>query len=165
VAFVSARVLRNTIAAILAAASLVTIAPAFADKPATVLDAAKPVKITAIPIDFDRDNPERKDFGKLVRRGCLNLFTNSSYFGGFSELAIDASVKTILAISDVAFGYGRRSITTDAIRNAPEPRHIPLSSAVTASSATLVVRSSDHLRAHSPFHPVSSGCARTAASK
>jgi len=55
-----------------------------------VLDAAKPVKITAIPIDFDRDNPERKDFGKLVRRGCLNLFTHSSYFGGFSELAIDA---------------------------------------------------------------------------
>ena len=89
-AFVSARVLRNTIAAILAAASLVTIAPDFADKRATVLDAAKPVKITAIPIDFDRDNPERKDFGKPVRRGCLNLFTHSSYFGGSSELAIDA---------------------------------------------------------------------------
>jgi hypothetical protein len=68
VAFVSARVLRNTIAAILAAASLVTIAPAFADKPATVLDAAKPVKITAIPIDFDRDNPERKDFGSSSGR-------------------------------------------------------------------------------------------------
>jgi hypothetical protein len=34
-----------------------------------VLDAAKPVKITAIPIDFDRNNPERKDFDKLVWRG------------------------------------------------------------------------------------------------
>jgi hypothetical protein len=99
VAFVSARVLRNTIAAILAAASLLTIASAFADKPATVLDAAKPVKITAIPIDFDRDNPERKYFGKLVWRGGPNLFTNSPYFGGFSALAIDPSIKTILAIS------------------------------------------------------------------
>jgi hypothetical protein len=69
VAFVSAKVLRNATAAILAAASLLTIAPAFADKPATVLDVAKPVKITAVPIDFDRDNPKRKDFGKLVWRG------------------------------------------------------------------------------------------------
>jgi len=56
VAFVSAKALRDSIRAILAAASL----------PATVLEAAKPVKITVIPIDFDRDNPERKDFDKLV---------------------------------------------------------------------------------------------------
>jgi hypothetical protein len=86
----------------------------------------------AIPIDFDRDNPERKDFGKLVRRGCLNLFTNSSYFGSFSELAIDPSGKTISPFPMLAFGYGRRSITTDAkdLSNAPEPRHIPLSSAI-----------------------------------
>jgi hypothetical protein len=65
-----------------------------------VLDAAKPIKITAIPIDFDRDNPERKEFGKLVWRGGLNLFANLPYFGGYSALAIDPSGKTILVVSD-----------------------------------------------------------------
>jgi hypothetical protein len=49
---------------------------------------------------LDRDNPEPKDFGKLVWRGGLNFFANSPYFGGFSALAIDPSGKTILAISD-----------------------------------------------------------------
>jgi hypothetical protein len=101
VAFVSAKALRNSIAAILAAASLITSRRPSPTSPATVLDAAKPVKITAIPIDFDRDNPERKDFDKLVWRGGLNLFTNSPYFGSFSALGIDPSGKTILAISDV----------------------------------------------------------------
>jgi hypothetical protein len=100
VGFLPARLLRSTTAAILAATCLLTIAPALADKPATVLDAAKPVKITAIPIDFDRDDPGRKDFGKLVWRGGLNLFANSSYFGGFSALAIDPSGKTLLSVSD-----------------------------------------------------------------
>ena len=85
---------------IFAAALFLVVAPAFADKPATVLDAAKPIKITAIPIDFDRDNPERKEFGKLVWRGGLNLFANSPYFGGYSALAIDPSGKTILVVSD-----------------------------------------------------------------
>jgi hypothetical protein len=41
-----------------------------------------PVKITAIPIDFDRDNPDHRQFGKLTYRGGLNLFANSSFFGG-----------------------------------------------------------------------------------
>jgi hypothetical protein len=100
VGFPPAKHLRNGAAATLAAAFVLTVAPAFADKPATVLDAAKPVKITAISIDFDRDNPDRKDFGKLVWRGGLNLFADSSYFGGFSALAIDPSGKTLLAVSD-----------------------------------------------------------------
>lgn len=59
--FLSARGWRHTIAA-LAAASFLTIAPAFGDKPTSALDAAKPVKITAIPIDFDRDNPDHENF-------------------------------------------------------------------------------------------------------
>src|SRR6478736_8364030 len=85
---------------IVAAALSLVVDPVFADKPATVLDAAKPIKISAIPIDFDRENSERKEFGKLVWRGGLNLFANSSYFGGYSALAIDPSGKTILAVSD-----------------------------------------------------------------
>jgi hypothetical protein len=100
VAFRSARVWRNAAAAILAMAPFLAVAPAFADKPASALARAEPLTITAIPIDFDRDNPGRKEFGKLVWRGGLNLFSNSPYFGGFSALAIDPSGKTMLAISD-----------------------------------------------------------------
>ena len=76
------------------------IAPALADKPASVPARVERVAITAIPIDFDRDNPERKEFGKLIFRGGLNLFGKSSYFGGYSALALDPSGKALLAISD-----------------------------------------------------------------
>ena len=65
--------------------------PALADKPLTALDKPISTVVTAIPIDFDRDNPERKEFGKLIFRGGLNLFAKSSYFGGYSALALDAS--------------------------------------------------------------------------
>ena len=99
-AFRTATVWRKTAAAILAMAAFLIVAPAFADKPATVLGRATPLAITAIPIDFDRDNPGQKQFGKLVWRGGLNLFSNSPYFGGFSALALDASGRTMLAISD-----------------------------------------------------------------
>jgi len=74
--------------------------PALAEKPATTMEAAKPTTITAIPIDFDREHPDRKEFGKLVWRGGLNLFGKTSYFGGFSALAIDPSGRSLLAISD-----------------------------------------------------------------
>jgi hypothetical protein len=59
-----------------------------------------PVAIAAAPIDFDRDNPSRKQFGKLTFRAGLNLYAKSAYFGGFSALAIDASGHTLLALSD-----------------------------------------------------------------
>ena len=75
-------------------------APALADKPTTVLEGPVTTKVTAIPIDFDRDHPEHKEFGKLVFRGGLNLFANSIYFGGYSALAVDPSGASILAISD-----------------------------------------------------------------
>ncbi len=74
--------------------------PALADKPQTVLEGAVSTAITAIPIDFDREHPGRKEFGKLIFRAGLNLYAKSIYFGGFSALAIDPSGKTLLAISD-----------------------------------------------------------------
>jgi hypothetical protein len=97
-AFLWLRVWRNPLNVAIAAAAMLVVAPALADKPASVLSHAEPVAITAIPIDFDRDNPEHKEFGKLVWRGGVNR-SASSNFGG-SALAIDASGNSLPAISD-----------------------------------------------------------------
>jgi hypothetical protein len=87
-------------AALLAIAALFVIAPALADKPPSAPDRPVAVKVTAIPIDFDRDNPDRKQFGKLIYRGGLNLFANSSFFGGYSEMVLDPTGTSLLAVSD-----------------------------------------------------------------
>lgn len=71
--------------------------------------------VTAIPIDFDRDHPERKSFGKLLYRGGRNLYANTSYFGGYSALAIDPSGTALLAISD-AGSWLRANIDYDGRR-------------------------------------------------
>ncbi len=73
---------------------------ALSQKPGQPLSKAEGIAVTAIPIDLDRDNPGRRDFGKLVFRGGLNLFGKSPHFGGYSALAIDPSGTSILAISD-----------------------------------------------------------------
>jgi hypothetical protein len=85
--------------AVILSATLI-VAPALADKPAEMPSRAEPVTITAIAIDFHRDDPERKEFGKLIWRGGVNLFGKSSFFGGYSAIAIDPSGKSLLAISD-----------------------------------------------------------------
>ena len=36
--------------------------------------------MSAIPIDFDRDNAGRKAFGKLIWRGGINLYARSPFF-------------------------------------------------------------------------------------
>jgi hypothetical protein len=69
-------------------------------KPETPLDKPVAVAVTAIPIDFDRDDPGRKQFGKLIFRNGLNLYAKSRHFGGFSGLVIDPSGDSILAVSD-----------------------------------------------------------------
>ena len=99
-AFSPAKLWRNTAAAILAIAAFLIAAPAFADKPASVLPGVERLAITAIPIDFDRDDPDRKQFGKLVWRGGINLYAKSPFFGGYSALIIGPSGKSLLAISD-----------------------------------------------------------------
>ena len=60
-------------------------------KPETPLDKPIAVAVTAMPIDFDRDDPGRKQFGKLIFRSGLNLYAKSRHFGGFSGLVIDPS--------------------------------------------------------------------------
>jgi hypothetical protein len=92
--------MRNATAAILAAAVLLAVAPASADKPTAALKGVERLAISGIAIDFDRDNPGRKEFGKLVWRGGINLYARSAFFGGYSGLIVDASGKSLLAISD-----------------------------------------------------------------
>ncbi|MGH6736795.1 MAG: esterase-like activity of phytase family protein [Methyloceanibacter sp.] len=91
-------------ALILASACLVGIGlvvlPALADKPAEVLSGPLATKVSAIPIAFDRDRPERTAFGNLTFRGGLNLFGKSRHFGGYSGIALDPSGTTLLAVSD-----------------------------------------------------------------
>lgn len=92
---------RGQAASVLAAAvALIAVAPALADKPLTVLPGPTPTTITAIAIDFDRNNPGRKEFGKLVFRAGLNLYAKTSHFGGYSAVGLDPSGRTLLAISD-----------------------------------------------------------------
>jgi len=91
---------RYAAAALTATSAIFVIVPALAEKPSTVLDRPVATIVTAIPIDFDRDKPERKDFGKLVFMGGLNLYAKSGHFGGYSAMALDASGTTLLAVSD-----------------------------------------------------------------
>ena len=80
--------------------ALLVIVPVLADKPLDVLEQPIAARVSVIPISFDRDHPERKEFGKLVFRGGLNLFAKSRHFGGYSGIAIDPSGTTLLAVSD-----------------------------------------------------------------
>ncbi|MEX1059446.1 MAG: esterase-like activity of phytase family protein, partial [Methyloceanibacter sp.] len=100
-------------AAVAVAATMsMVIAPALADKPLTVLEGPTPTTVTAIPIDFDRENPSRKEFGKLTFRAGLNLYAKSSHFGGFSAIALDPSGRSLLAVSD-AGAWLRASLDYD----------------------------------------------------
>jgi hypothetical protein len=97
---ITPRLALRSAAGLMLLAAAFAFVPALADKPSEVLDGPKATTITAIPIDFDRENPERKEFGKLLWRGGLNLFGKTHFFGGYSGLAIDPSGRSLLAISD-----------------------------------------------------------------
>jgi len=89
----------------LAAAAVASVAafaanPATADKPLSPLQGPTPTTITAIRVDFDRDNPARKKFGKLIFRAGLNLYGKSVHFGGYSAIAVDSTGQSLLALSD-----------------------------------------------------------------
>jgi hypothetical protein len=90
-------------APLLAAAFLLTatfLAPGLAAKPADTLRAPITTTVSAIPISFDRDKPDRTAFGKLIFRGGLNLFAKSRHFGGYSGLALNKAGTALLAVSD-----------------------------------------------------------------
>ena len=94
------RISTRWLAAAVAAAICLLVAPALAEKPIETLPGPITTTVAAVPIDFDRDNPGRKEFGKLVFRSGLNLYAKTRHFGGYSGLAVDPSGQTLLAISD-----------------------------------------------------------------
>ena len=58
------------------------------------------IDVTATSIEFDRAKPGRRDFGRLVWRGSLELRSTSPYFGGYSGLSLDTKGDRLLAVSD-----------------------------------------------------------------
>lgn len=91
--------------------SLVAIAfagVAFAAKPQFVSFDTTAIDVSAIPIDLDRDHPDRVEFGKLRWRGGVVLSSSSRYFGGWSGLSLDASGERIFAISDAGVWLNAR---------------------------------------------------------
>ena len=83
---------------------------AAASAPATWVraeDPPPPTTIERIEVDarsiahFERGRPEVKRFGALEFRGGMVLTSPSGHFGGWSALVMDATGKSMLAISDV----------------------------------------------------------------
>jgi hypothetical protein len=58
------------------------------------------ITVSARPISFASAQPEKRDFGALTFIGGLVLSSTSSYFGGYSGLALDAKGERLLTISD-----------------------------------------------------------------
>lgn len=88
------------LAAIGVAALLLAFLPGLASKPSRNLPGVEPVKISAVSIPFDQNEPNRTHFGKLIWQRTLTLFANSPAFGGYSALAIDPTGTKLIAISD-----------------------------------------------------------------
>lgn len=69
-------------------------------KPSIASLTPRNIDITALPLPFQIDAPDKKSFGLLRWRGGFSLSSTSPYFGGFSGLAIDAKGEHLLAVSD-----------------------------------------------------------------
>ncbi|BAQ18725.1 esterase-like activity of phytase family protein [Methyloceanibacter caenitepidi] len=90
-------------------------ASALLAKPTTPLSGPTETRVSVVPITFDRDDPKKTRFGKLIYRGGLNLFARSVHFGGYSALALDPSGTTLLALSD-AGSWMRATLVYDGSR-------------------------------------------------
>ncbi|MCL4767996.1 MAG: esterase-like activity of phytase family protein [Hyphomicrobiaceae bacterium] len=70
-----------------------------AQKPVT--DRIQPIEVVARPIaGFDRQDPDKRRFGRLEWRGGLVLSSPAASFGGWSGLVLDADGRRLLAVSD-----------------------------------------------------------------
>lgn len=92
--------------AILGLAAVLLVATGFAvvAKPDISALVDKDIDISAARIElFDTAEPETSRFGKLTWRGGLAVSSPSSFFGGFSGLAVSSDGKRLAAVSDAGF--------------------------------------------------------------
>lgn len=75
-------------------------AAALARKPTGQLAKARSIAVAATPVAFDRGKPQQKKFGKLIWLGTLQLSSTEPFFGGYSGIAVEASGRRIIAVSD-----------------------------------------------------------------
>ena len=102
-------------AGLAAIAVLYLSASALVAKPSTPLSCPTETRVSVVPITFDRDDPKKTRFGKLIYRGGLNLFARSVHFGGYSAIALDPTGTTLLALSD-AGSWMRATLDYDGSR-------------------------------------------------
>lgn len=103
------RVARLSIVAILALAGTAT--AQVAGPP----DKGEPVTVHSAQVGFNRDEPDKRRFGKLKWIGTLRLTSDNRDFGGISGLEIDAGGERFLAVTDrgnwlrgqIAYSVGR----------------------------------------------------------
>lgn len=87
------------IALTLAVAVIASAERSLAQKPSVT--ETEQVEVLAQPIEaFDRQHPDRRQFGRLEWRGGLVLSSSSRSFGGWSGLSLDKDGRRLLAISD-----------------------------------------------------------------
>ena len=93
--------MRIKAAAIVAAAALLVVSPALADKPTAVLKGVERLAVSAIPIDFDRDNRWTQGSSASSSGAAGSISTpDRRSSAAIPGLIVDPSGKSLLAISD-----------------------------------------------------------------
>ncbi len=91
------KALALAVALTLATGCIVAVAAQKAD-----ISALRPqaIELSAQPFSFDGSDPAHRDFGRLEWYGGLVLSARTPYFGGYSDLFINADDDALLTISD-----------------------------------------------------------------
>ena len=97
-------------------------------KPDTTALTVQPIEVKATPIvAFDKSEPAKTRFGKLMWRGGLVLTSNASSFGGWSGLATAPDGQEFVAVSDAGtWMEGRIAYTGDKPAGITSVRSGPL---------------------------------------
>ncbi len=106
------RIVTRALPVLVCALVLLAVPVLLAFKPDNALTGPQTVAITATPVPLDRDAPDRKQFGKLVWLGTVELTATAPQFGGYSGLAIDTSGTRLFAVSDAGTWLAAEIVTS-----------------------------------------------------
>lgn len=119
-----------------------------ADRPSGAVATGEEITVEAHEFLLDPNQPQRKNFGKLIWRGGIVLSSSARAFGGFSGLDIDEDGKRLIAISDrgawlfadIRYDGGRLGGLNNArLGTLMGPKGAPLSDKEDADAEGLVV--------------------------